>query len=158
MPFELPALPYSAEALEPHYSAKTLSFHHGKHHKTYVDNLNNLVKGTSSKAEVGLEAIVHRERRARPTRRRLFNNAAQIWNHTFYWNSLKPNGGGAAHRRDRRRDRHASFGSYDGLQEPDVQGAGRRAPLRLAAGTWLVADADGKLEGREDLGQRRGPR
>ena len=87
MAFELPALPYEKNALEPHISAETLEFHYGKHHATYVTKLNGLVEGTDM-ADMSLEDIVKNSDGG------VFNNAAQIWNHTFYWNSLSPNGGG----------------------------------------------------------------
>ncbi len=90
--FTLPPLPYADNALEPVISANTISFHYGKHHKTYVDNLNNLVKGTDYES-ASLEKIIT-ETAGKADKAPLFNNAAQIWNHTFYWNSLKGNGGG----------------------------------------------------------------
>ena len=87
MEHTLPALPYAMDALAPTISAETLEFHYGKHHKTYVDNLNNLIKGTEFE-NASLEEIVKKSSGG------VFNNAAQVWNHTFYWNGLKPNGGG----------------------------------------------------------------
>jgi Fe-Mn family superoxide dismutase len=90
--FTLPPLPYPDNALDPVISANTLSFHHGKHHKTYVDNLNNLVKGTEYES-APLEKIVN-ETAGEADKAGLFNNAAQVWNHTFYWNCLKTGGGG----------------------------------------------------------------
>ena len=90
--FTLPPLPYADNALEPVISANTISFHYGKHHKTYVDNLNNLVKGTDYES-ASLEKIIN-DTAGKADKAPLFNNAAQIWNHTFYWNSLKGNGGG----------------------------------------------------------------
>ena len=90
--FTLPPLPYAENALEPVISANTMSFHYGKHHKTYVDNLNNLVKGTDYE-NATLEKIIN-ETAGKADKAGLFNNAAQIWNHTFYWNSMKPKGGG----------------------------------------------------------------
>jgi Fe-Mn family superoxide dismutase len=87
MAFSLPALPYDKSALAPHISAETLEFHHGKHHKAYVDNLNKLVEG-KPEASKSLEDII------KSSEGGVFNNAAQIWNHTFYWHSMKPNGGG----------------------------------------------------------------
>jgi len=92
MPFELPALPYAENALEPYYSAKTISFHHDKHHKAYVDNLNKLVPGTDLEGK-SLEEVVLASA-GNPQKAGIFNNAAQIWNHTFFWHSLKPGGGG----------------------------------------------------------------
>ena len=86
MSFELPALPYAKDALAPHISAETLEYHYGKHHQTYVTNLNNLIKGTAFEGK-SLEEIV------RSSEGGVFNNAAQVWNHTFYWNCLAPNAG-----------------------------------------------------------------
>ena len=110
MAFELPPLPYAEDALAPHISAETLEYHYGKHHKTYVDNLNKLVEGKDL-AQLSLEEIIKKSA-GNPDLVGVFNNAAQIWNHTFYWNSLKPNGGGKptgalAHKIDQ------AFGSYD---------------------------------------------
>ena len=87
MAIELPPLPYARDALAPHISAETLDFHYGKHHQTYVTNLNNLIKGTEFES-LGLDDIVKKASGG------MFNNAAQVWNHTFYWNSLSPRGGG----------------------------------------------------------------
>ena len=87
MAHELPALPYAKDALQPHISAETIDFHYGKHHQTYVTNLNNLIKGTEFENS-SLEDIIKKSSGG------LFNNAAQVWNHTFYWNCLSPNGGG----------------------------------------------------------------
>ena len=87
MTHELPALPYPMDALEPHISKETLEYHYGKHHAAYVANLNNLIKGTEF-ASASLEQTVRRSSEA------IFNHAAQVWNHTFYWNSLSPRGGG----------------------------------------------------------------
>ena len=112
--FKLPPLPYADNALEPVISANTISFHYGKHHKTYVDNLNNLVKGTDYES-ASLEKIIT-ETAGKADKAPLFNNAAQIWNHTFYWHSLKGNGGGKptgklATMID------AAFGSYDNFRK-----------------------------------------
>ncbi len=93
MAFELPPLPYPREALEPHMSGRTLDFHHGKHHQAYVTNLNNLVKDTPM-ASQSLEDII-RATAKDEAKVGVFNNAAQIWNHTFFWHCMKPNGGGA---------------------------------------------------------------
>jgi superoxide dismutase, Fe-Mn family len=87
MAIELPPLPYERNALEPHISAETLDFHYGKHHQTYVTNLNNMIAGTEFEA-MPLEEIIRKSQGG------MFNNAAQVWNHTFYWNCMKPNGGG----------------------------------------------------------------
>ena len=87
MSIELPALPYEKNALEPHISAETLEYHYGKHHKAYVDNLNKLIAGTEFE-NMALEDIIRKAQGG------MFNNAAQVWNHTFYWNCLSPKGGG----------------------------------------------------------------
>src|SRR5262245_3248048 len=92
MAFQLAPLPYPAEALEPHVSARTLSFHHGKHHAAYVEKLNELVQGTRL-AEKTLEEIV-RETEGHDSKREIFNDAAQAWNHAFFWPCMKPGGGG----------------------------------------------------------------
>lgn len=135
MTFELPPLPYDETALEPHLSRETLAFHHGKHHQTYVTNLNRMIQGTEFEGQ-SLEGII------RGSSGGIFNNAAQVWNHTFYWNGLGPHGGGlptgafaAA--------LAAKFGSFAAFQEAFTQ---------CAVGTfgsgwaWLVKDADGSLE------------
>ena len=134
-PFSLPPLPYADTALEPLISANTLSFHYGKHHKTYVDNLNKLVEGKDL-AAMSLEEII-RASAGKADMAGLFNNAAQIWNHTFYWNSLKPNGGGkptgaiaAAIDKD--------LGGYDKFKT-DLSAA---AVTQFGSGwAWLVSDA-----------------
>jgi superoxide dismutase, Fe-Mn family len=87
MAIELPPLPYDRTALEPHMSGETLDFHHGKHHKTYVDNLNKMIEGTEFEAMPLVEII-------RKSQGGMFNNSAQVWNHTFFWNCMSPNGGG----------------------------------------------------------------
>ncbi|MCK6572959.1 superoxide dismutase [Myxococcota bacterium] len=138
MPFELPALPYSAEALEPHYSAKTLSFHHGKHHLAYINKTNELIAGTKY-AELGLEDLI----RAAKTdgNAGLFNQSAQIWNHTFFWNSMTPKGGGAP-TGEIATAIDAAFGSYADF----VAKFKAQAAANFGSGwTWLVAK-DGKLE------------
>lgn len=139
MAFELPALPYAQDALEPHISANTLSFHHGKHHNTYVTNLNNLVKDTDL-AGKSLEEIV-KAVAGDAAKAGVFNNAAQVWNHTFYWHSMSPNGGGApsgaiAAKIDE------DFGSYDKFVE-EFKAA---ATTQFGSGwAWLVLDG-GKLK------------
>src|SRR5580704_5452198 len=85
--FELPKLPYALDALQPHISKETLEYHYGKHHQAYVNNLNKLIPGTEFEG-MKLEEIILKAKGG------IFNNAAQIWNHTFYWHSLSPNGGG----------------------------------------------------------------
>src|SRR4051812_48917667 len=93
MAFELPPLPYPKNALEPHISERTMDFHYGRHHQTYVTNLNNLVKGSPAESQ-SLEDIIKATYRD-TTKTGVFNNAAQVWNHTFFWSSMKPNGGGS---------------------------------------------------------------
>lgn len=139
MAFELPALPYDSSALEPHITAHTLSFHHGKHHNAYVVNLNNLIKDTDL-AGKSLEDIMHASA-GDATKAGIFNNSAQVWNHTFYWHSMKPNGGGKptgaiAAKID------ADFGSYDKF----VELFKAAATTQFGSGwAWLVQGADGKL-------------
>ena len=93
MAFELPPLPFAKDALEPTISARTFEFHHGKHHQAYVTNLNNLVKGSPLETQ-SLEEII-RATHNDSSKTGIFNNAAQVWNHTFFWNSMKPGGGGS---------------------------------------------------------------
>ena len=93
MAFELPPLPYPTNALEPYTSARPLEFHHGKHHQNYVTTLNKLVEGTPM-ARMPLEELI-RTTYKDEAKTKVFNNAAQVWNHTFFWNSMKPKGGGA---------------------------------------------------------------
>ncbi len=136
MSFELPALPYEGNALEPHISAETLSFHHGKHHNTYVTNLNNLVPGTEFEGK-SLEEII----KSAPAGG-VFNNAAQIWNHTFYWNSLSPNGGGEPSGAVADAINKA-FGSFAEFKEK----FSTSAATNFGSGwTWLVKNADGSVE------------
>ena len=134
MAFELPALPYAQDALQPHISAETLEFHYGKHHKTYVDKLNGLVDGTYL-AGKSLEEVV------RASQGPVFNNAAQVWNHTFYWNCLSPNGGGEA-KGAAARAIDSAFGSFAAFKEQFTNSAVNN----FGSGwTWLVKGADGKL-------------
>ncbi len=114
MAFELPALPYAPNALEPHMSANTFSFHHAKHHQAYVTNLNNLIKDTPM-ASQSLEEII-KASAGDASKAGIFNNAAQVWNHTFFWHSMKPNGGGAP-TGDLAAKINAAFGSLDGFKE-----------------------------------------
>jgi Fe-Mn family superoxide dismutase len=135
MAITLPALPYAQDALEPHISAETLSFHYGKHHNTYVVKLNGLIEGTDF-AEKSLEEIV------KSSDGGVFNNAAQIWNHTFYWNSLSPNGGGVA--TGAIADAiNASFGSFEKFAEAFTASAINNFG---SSWTWLVKKADGTLD------------
>jgi superoxide dismutase, Fe-Mn family len=134
----LPPLPYADNALDPVITAHTLSFHYGKHHKAYVDNLNKLIAGTPLEGQ-SLEAII-KESAGKPDKAGIFNNSAQIWNHTFYWNSLKPNGGGtppAALAKLIERD----FGSLDNLKKE----LATAATTQFGSGwAWLASD-NGKL-------------
>ncbi|HEY6532864.1 MAG TPA: superoxide dismutase [Acidimicrobiales bacterium] len=134
MAFELPPLPYAQDALAPHISAETLEYHYGKHHKTYVDNLNKAVEGTPDE-NASLEDIILKAEGP------LFNNAAQVWNHTFFWNSLSPNGGGAP--TGAVADKIGSdFGSYDEFRTQITQAG----ITQFGSGwAWLV-DNGGKLE------------
>jgi len=112
--FTLPPLPYAENALEPVISANTMSFHYGKHHKTYVDNLNNLVKGTDYE-NASLEKIIN-ETAGKADKAGIFNNAAQVWNHTFYWHSMKGNGGGKPSGKIAEMI-DAAFGGYDNFRK-----------------------------------------
>ncbi|WP_145501670.1 superoxide dismutase [Fe] [Yersinia similis] len=134
MSFELPALPYAQNALEPHISAETLEYHYGKHHNTYVVNLNNLIKDTEF-AGKSLEEIV------KTANGGVFNNAAQVWNHTFYWHCLSPNGGGEP--TGKIADAiNKSFGSFAEFKAQFTDAAVKN----FGAGwTWLVKKADGTL-------------
>jgi Fe-Mn family superoxide dismutase len=114
MAFELPTLPYAMNALEPHMSAKTFEFHYGKHHKAYVDNANRLVQDTPF-AGKSLEEIIAATAKD-DSKAGIFNNVAQIWNHTFFWNSMKPHGGGKP-AGDVAQAIDKSFGSYDKFRE-----------------------------------------
>jgi Fe-Mn family superoxide dismutase len=135
MAFTLPALPYELDALAPHISKETLEFHYGKHHQTYVTNLNNLVAGTEFE-NASLEDIVRKSSGG------VFNNAAQVWNHTFYWNSLSPKGGG-----------EPSGKLLDAINGKwGTVAAFKEAFNKSAAGnfgsgwTWLVKKQDGSLD------------
>ena len=135
MAFELPALPYEKNALEPHISAETLDFHHGKHHATYVTKLNGLIEGTELENK-SLEDIV------KSSDGGVFNNAAQIWNHTFYWNSLSPNGGGepTGALADAINAKWGSFADFKAaFNDKAVNNFG-------SSWTWLVKTADGSLD------------
>ena len=139
MAFELPSLPWSEDALDPYISAKTISFHHGKHHAAYVSKLNAAIEGTPM-AEKSLEEII-KETAGVAAKKGVFNNAAQIWNHTFFWNSMKPGGGGEP-TGDLAAKIDASFGSYAKFKEEFSNAA---LTLFGSGWTWLV-DNGGKLE------------
>ena len=134
MAIELPALPWAREALAPHISAETIDYHYGKHHQAYVTNLNNMIKGTEFE-NMDLVAIVKKAQGG------MFNNAAQIWNHTFYWNSLSPKGGGEPSGKLADAIKKA-FGGFAQFKEEFT---------KTCVGTfgsgwgWLVQRADGSL-------------
>ncbi len=132
MAFELPPLPYAQDALAPHISAETLEYHYGKHHQTYVTNLNKLIEGTG-KENASLEEIILDSDGG------LFNNSAQVWNHTFYWNSMTPDGGGAP--TGEVADAIGSaFGSYDSFVEKFKEAA----TTQFGSGwAWLVDSGSG---------------
>lgn len=135
MEHKLPPLPYAMDALQPHISKETLEFHYGKHHQAYATNLNNLIKGTEFE-NLPLEDIIKKSSAG------IFNNSAQIWNHTFYWNSLSPKGGGKpsgalAAAIDKK------WGSFDAFKDAFT----KSAVGNFGSGwTWLVKKADGSVD------------
>ncbi|MDE8603247.1 Fe-Mn family superoxide dismutase [Marinomonas sp. RSW2] len=136
MSFELPALPYAKDALEPHMSVETLEYHHGKHHNTYIVKLNGLVPGSEYENKTLEEIITSAP--AGP----VFNNAAQIWNHTFFWNSLSPNGGGepTGALADAINAKWGSFAEFQtAFNDKAVNNFG-------SSWTWLVKNPDGSVE------------
>ena len=135
MEHTLPALPYAMDALQPHISKETLEYHYGKHHQTYVTNLNNLIKGTEFE-NATLEEIIRKASGG------VFNNAAQVWNHSFYWNCLTPNGGGAPS--GALADAiNAKWSSFDKFKEEFT----KSALGNFGSGwTWLVKKADGSVD------------
>jgi len=135
MAIELPSLPYDQDALEPHISKETLEFHYGKHHNTYVVKLNGLIDGTDD-AEKSLEEIV------KTSSGGIFNNAAQVWNHTFYWNCLSPNGGGEPSGTVADAI-NSAFGSFDDFKAKFTDSAVNNFG---SSWTWLVKTADGGLD------------
>ncbi len=134
MAHALPELPYAKNALEPHISAETIEYHYGKHHQAYVNNLNNLVPGTEFE-NLSLEEIIMKSSGG------VFNNAAQVWNHTFYWHCLSPNGGGEPS--GALADAiNKAFGSFDEFKKKFTQ----TAITTFGSGwAWLVQDKDGAL-------------
>ena len=138
MAIVLPALPFEKNALEPHISSQTLSYHYDKHHNTYVVNVNNLIKDTELENK-SLEDIIH-ESANDPSKTAIFNNAAQVWNHPFYWNSLKPHGSSLPNEAIKQKI-DSDFGSYDNFAK-----AFKEAALgQFGSGwAWLVL-IDGKL-------------
>ena len=135
MKFELPSLPYAIDALEPHISQRTLEFHHGKHHQAYVNNLNNLIPGTEFE-DADLETIIKKADGG------IFNNGAQVWNHTFYFNQFSPNGGGKP-TGALAEAINKSFGSFDAFKDEFSKAA---ATLFGSGWAWLVKKDDGSLE------------
>jgi superoxide dismutase, Fe-Mn family len=135
MAHQLPALPYAMDALAPHISKETLEFHYGKHHQTYVDKLNGLIPNTEF-ADLSLEEIIKKSSGG------VFNNAAQVWNHTFYWHCLSPNGGGAPQGAIAQAI-NAKFGSFEKFKEEFTNTAINTFGSGWA---WLVKDANGNLE------------
>lgn len=135
MTHTLPALSYALDALQPYISKETLEFHYGKHHQTYVTNLNNLIKDTEYE-NASLEDIIKKSSGG------IFNNAAQVWNHTFYWNCMKPNGGGAP--TGALADAiNAKWGSFDKFKEE----FGKSCATNFGSGwTWLVKKTDGSVD------------
>ena len=137
----LPPLPYAKDALAPHMSEETLEYHYGKHHQAYVTNLNNLIKGTEFE-NLSLEEIIKKSSGG------VFNNSAQVWNHTFFWNCLTPNGGGAP---------TGALGRRDQRQVGLVRQVQGRIHRSRAVGTfgsgwaWLVKKADGTRRDRQHL-------
>jgi Fe-Mn family superoxide dismutase len=134
MEHKLPPLPYPKDALQPYISAETMEYHYGKHHQTYVTNLNNLIKGTEYE-NLPLEDIIKK------SSGKVFNNAAQVWNHTFFWNCMKPNGGaptGAVADKI-----NAKWGSFDKFKEAFT----KSAVDNFGSGwTWLVKKPDGSVD------------
>lgn len=134
MPFQLPQLPYAMDALQPHISKETMEYHYGKHHQTYVNNLNQLLIDHPL-ANASLENIIMKSEAG------LFNNAAQVWNHTFYWNCLSPQGGGLPHGKLSQAI-EKKFGSFDAFKEL----FSKTALTTFGSGwAWLVLDEKGEL-------------
>lgn len=140
MAIELPDLPYGRDALEPHISENTLNYHYGKHHQAYVTNLNKMIEGTDFEND-SLVSIVRNTADA-PERQGMFNNAAQVWNHTFYWHSMAPKGGGKPSGKIGKAI-DASFGSYDKFVEAFKSKGGGQFGSGWA---WLVQKSDGSLD------------
>jgi len=135
MEHQLPPLPYAQDALAPHISAETLEYHYGKHHQAYVNNLNNLIKGTEFE-NAGLEDIIKKSSGG------IYNNSAQVWNHTFFWSSMKPNGGGAPSGAlaDAINNKWGSFDEFKKAFQASAVG-------NFGSGwTWLVKKADGSVD------------
>ena len=134
MEHKLPDLPFAKDALVPNISAETLEYHYGKHHKTYVDNLNKLIPGTEFE-KASLEDIIRKATGG------IFNNGAQVWNHTFYWNCLSPKGGGTP-AGELSKAINSTFGSFDQFKEKFTNAG---VTLFGSGWAWLVKNADGSL-------------
>ena len=141
MAFELPALPYAMNALEPYISERTMEFHYGKHHKAYVDNLNKLIAGTHFE-QMSLEEII-RKTAGKTEYAGIFNNAAQAWNHAFFWTCMQPGGGGEP-TGEMKKKIERSFGGYDKFREEFAAAA----TTQFGSGwAWLAEDEEsGKLK------------
>jgi Fe-Mn family superoxide dismutase len=135
MEHKLPELPYAKDALQPHISAETLEYHHGKHHNAYVTNLNNLIKGTKYE-NMSLEEIITSSEAG------IFNNSAQVWNHTFFWNCLSPKGGGAPTGKVSEMI-NKKWGSFNKFKEEFT----KAATTNFGSGwTWLIQNKQGDVE------------
>ncbi len=134
MEHQLPDLPYAKDALAPHISAETIEYHYGKHHKAYVDNINRLMLGTEFE-KMSLEEIIQKSSGG------IFNNAAQVWNHTFYWNCLSPNGGGEP-AGELANALTKQFGSFAQFKEKFTNAS---VTLFGSGWSWLVRNSDGSL-------------
>lgn len=143
MPFELPELPYSLDALSPHISKETLSYHYGKHHQGYIDKTNKLIEGTKYE-KATLEDII------KSADGKILENAAQAWNHSFYWKSMSPKGGGEPSA-ELQKELEKHFGSWEKMKEKFIDRAGE---LFGSGWTWIIRDKDGQLtvEDRIDEG------
>lgn len=136
-PFTLPSLPYQEDALQPTISATTMGFHYGKHHKGYLDNLNKLLAETPDLAELGLEELI-KTTAVNPNRTAIFNNAAQVWNHTFYWQSMRPRGGGKPTGALLQKI-EGDFAGWD----PFINEFSKAALTQFGSGwAWLIVDGD----------------
>ncbi|MGQ9662741.1 MAG: superoxide dismutase [Kiritimatiellia bacterium] len=133
--FTLPPLPYAKSSLEPYISSRTMEFHYGKHHQAYVDNLNKLL--SPDLARLSLEEVI-RTTAGRPDKMALFNNAAQVWNHTFFWNCMKPNGGGVPTGKLAEKI-SAAFGSYEAFRTAFTDAA---VAVFGSGWAWLVQDGE----------------
>lgn len=140
MAFELPPLPYSKNALEPHISERTLEFHYGKHHQAYITNLNNLIQGTELEKK-SLESIIDLTAN-NIEKAGVFNNAAQVWNHTFYWHSMRPQGGGEPKGKLAEKI-NKDFGSFNNFTQAFKQAGATQFGSGWA---WLVLNKDGSLQ------------